>query len=71
MYLATHGNWVGLTRDSAVGTGGTHFLTCQCSKLRTRKASLTWMHKDEEMFNLCVPAIDSHLYVTVFSSKGF
>lgn len=54
MYLGTHGNWVGLARDSTVGTGGTHFLACQCSKLRTRKASLTWMHKDEEMFNLYV-----------------
>lgn len=29
-------------------------LTCQCSKLETTKASLTWMHKDEQIFNLCV-----------------
>lgn len=38
------------------GTGGTHFmvLTCLCSKPETTKASLTWMHKDEQIFNLCV-----------------
>ena len=29
-------------------------LTCQWSKLETTKASLTWMHKDEQMFNLYV-----------------